>query len=93
MSTFWPGVTSARSTSACHAVRATRGSDAACAIVSPAGLGARSSSLTEMSPAKVPIRPVSGRAQTSSPGANRCTPGPALSATPARSLPGTNGGL
>ncbi len=61
MSTFWPGRTFAFSTSACHAVSATSGSAAASAIVSPAGLRARSASSTAMSSAKVPMRSLSGR--------------------------------
>ena len=62
MSTFWPGCTSAFSTSACHAVSATSGSDAASAIVSAAGLSARSPSSIAISSANVPMRSVSGRA-------------------------------
>ena len=72
---------------------ATSGSDAASAIVSPTGIRARSPSSTAINSAKVPMRSLSGRAYTSSPGANLRTDRPTCTTTPARSLPRTNGVL
>ncbi len=59
---FVPRFTWASSTRACHAVRPTRGMDAASAMDRLPGLGARSASSTAMRSARVPIRPSRGRA-------------------------------
>ena len=56
-STLWPGCRFARSTRACQAVRATRGTEAAWAMERLAGLIARSSWSTARRSAKVPMRP------------------------------------
>ncbi len=61
ISTFWPGCSRPRSTSACHAVSATSGSDAAASMSTEAGAIARSASFTAMRSANVPIRSSSGR--------------------------------
>jgi hypothetical protein len=62
MSTFCPGFRFALSISACHAVKPTRGMEAASAMVRAAGFIATSSSLIAMNSANAPIRPSAGRA-------------------------------
>ena len=62
MKIFCPFLRLAFTTSACHAVNATRGTEAASSIVKPWGLGARDVSLTATNSAKVPIRKSSTRA-------------------------------
>ena len=94
MSTFWPGWTCARSTSACQAVRATSGTDAASAIERLAGLLrevvlVHGDALGERADAAVARAAVDlvARRRTASP------PRPTAVTTPARSWPRTNGGL
>ncbi|MNC01084.1 hypothetical protein D3C75_484260 [compost metagenome] len=91
MKTFCPGFSCAVSTSVCHAVSATSGSEAASTMLRLRGLGATEPALTAMNSANVPMRSSSGRAYTSSPGLNWETPAPTRSTVPARSLPRISG--
>lgn len=62
MKTFCPFFRPAISINACQAVKPTSGTEAASVIVRCFGFAARSCSWMAMNSAKVPMRPLSGRA-------------------------------
>ena len=91
MNTFWPGLSFARSFSACHDVSPTIGIEAACTKSRFAGLSAAAFSGTTANSARVPVPKSKTLAKTASPGVKRVTRLPTSTTTPAKSLPNVAG--
>lgn len=91
MRTRSPGLTSAFSVSACHAVNPTNGTLAASVNDIPWGANATVSSWVAKNGANAPSRSDWERKNTRSPGLKRVTSEPTWLTTPAPSLPGING--